>query len=64
MDGMLTFHSPRKVAIFWLGHLQEFESVEHFKQELLDYLNYYSRIKAKQKGLSSAIHRQQALSAA
>lgn len=49
-----------------LLYLQEFESVEHFKKELLDYLDYYNncRIKAKLKGLPPAIHRQQALSAA
>ena len=49
-----------------LLYLQEFESVEHFKQELLDYLDYYNnrRIKARLKGLPPAIHRQQALSAA
>ena len=46
--------------------LQKFESVEHFKLELLDYLDYYNhrRIKAKLKGLPPAIHRQLALSAA
>ena len=46
--------------------LQVFESMEHFKWELLDYLDYYNnrRIKAKLKGLPPAIHRQQALSAA
>ena len=39
--------------------------MEHFKQELLDYLDYNNRrIKAKLKGLPPAIHRQQALSAA
>ena len=49
-----------------LLYLQKFESVEHFKLELLDYLDYYNnrRIKAKPKGLPPAIHRQQALSAA
>ena len=49
-----------------LLYLQEFQSMEHFKQELLDYLDYYNnrRIKAKLKGLPPAIHRQQALSAA
>ena len=49
-----------------LLYLQEFESMEHFKAELLDYLDYYNnrRIKAKLKGLPPAIHRQQALSAA
>ena len=49
-----------------LLYLQKFESVEHFKLELLDYPDYYNncRIKAKLKGLPPAIHRQQALSAA
>ena len=49
-----------------LLYLQEFESMEHFKRELLDYLDYYNnrRIKAKLKGLPPAFHRQQALSAA
>ena len=49
-----------------LLYLQEFHSMEHFKQELIEYLNYYNnrRIKAKLKGLPPAIHRQQALSAA
>ena len=49
-----------------LLYLQEFESVEHFKLELLDYLDYYNnrRIKAKLKGLPPALHRHQALSAA
>ena len=46
-----------------LLYLQEFESMEHFKQELIAYLDYYNnyRGKAKLKGLPSAIHRQQAL---
>ena len=37
--------------------------MEHFKQELLDYLDYNNnrRIKAKLKGLPPAIHRRQAL---
>ena len=49
-----------------LLYLQEFQSTEHFKQELVAYLDYYNnrRIKAKLKGLPPAIHRQQALSAA
>ncbi len=49
-----------------LLYLQTFESMEHFKQELIDYLDYYNnrRIKAKLKGLPPALHRQQALSAA
>jgi putative transposase len=49
-----------------LLYLQEFCSMEHFKLELIEYLDYYNnrRIKAKLKGLPPAIHRQQALSAA
>ena len=49
-----------------LLYLQEFQSMEHFKQELIDYLDYYNnrRIKAKLRGLPPAIHRLQALSAA
>ena len=49
-----------------LLYLQEFQSMEHFKRELIEYLDYYNnrRIKAKLKGLPPAIHRQQALSAA
>ncbi len=40
--------------------------MEHFKQELMEYLNYYNnrRIKVKRKGLPPALHRQQVLSAA
>ncbi len=49
-----------------LLYLQEFESMEHFKRELNEYLDYYNnrRIKAKLKGLPPALHRQQALSVA
>ena len=49
-----------------LLYLQEFESMEHFKQELIQYLDYYNnlRIKVKLKGLPPALHRQQALLAA
>ncbi len=49
-----------------LLYLQEFVSMDHFKSELIEYLDYCSkrRAKAKQKGLPPAIHRQQALSAA
>ena len=49
-----------------LLYLQEFRSMEHFRQELIEYLDYYNnrRIKAKLKGLPPAIHRQQALSVA
>ena len=46
-----------------LLYLQEFESMEHFKTELIDYIDYYNnrRIKARLKGLPPALHRQQAL---
>ena len=46
-----------------LLYLQEFESMDHFKQELVEYLDYYNnrRIKVKLKGLPPALHRQQAL---
>jgi transposase InsO family protein len=49
-----------------LLYLQEFESMEHFTKELIDYLYYYNyrRCKAKLKGLPPAIHRQQALEVA
>ena len=49
-----------------LLYLQKFHSMQHFKQELIDYLDYYNnrRIKAKLKGLPPAVHRQQALSVA
>ena len=49
-----------------LLYLQEFDSMEHFKQELIAYLDYYNnhRIKAKLKGLPPVLHRQQALSVA
>lgn len=49
-----------------LFYLQEFKSMEHFRQELIEYSDYYNnrRIKAKLKGLPPAIHRQHALSAA
>ena len=46
-----------------LLYLQEFESMDHFKRELITYLDYYNnrRIKARLKGLTPALHRQQAL---
>lgn len=49
-----------------LLYLQDFESLEHFEQELVEYLDYYNnrRIKSNLKGLSPALHRQQALSVA
>ena len=58
-----SFFGPLKSELLYL---QDFESMEHFKRELVEYLDYYNnrRIKAKRKGLPPAIHRQQALSAA
>ena len=49
-----------------LLYLQKFQSMEQFKLELLDYLDYYNnrRIKAKLNGLPPAIHRQQTISTA
>lgn len=49
-----------------LLYLQDFNSIEHFKVELIDYIDYYNnlRINAKLKGLPPAIRRQQALKAA
>lgn len=49
-----------------LLYLQDFESMEHFEQELIAYLDYYNnrRIKIKLKGLPPALHRQQTLAAA
>lgn len=40
--------------------------MEHFKTELIDYLNYYNnrRAKSKLKGLPPAIHIQQTIKAA
>ena len=47
-----------------LLYLQDFHSMEHFKTEIINYMDYYNnrRIKIKLKGLPPAIHRQQALS--
>ena len=49
-----------------LLYLQDFDSLEHFKAELIDYLNYYNnrRIKLKLKGLTPAQHRYQTLQVA
>lgn len=46
-----------------LLYLQKFDSMEHFKLELIAYLDYYNnkRIKTKLNGLPPAIHRQQAI---
>lgn len=42
-----------------LLYLQEFESIAHFRQELIDYLDYYNhrRIKLKLRGLSPVNYR-------
>ena len=49
-----------------LFYLQGFDSPEHFKAELIDFLDYYNnrRIKAKLNGLTPAQHRSQALQTA
>jgi len=49
-----------------LLYLQTFDSVEHFVNELHDYIHYYNnhRIKAKLKGLSPVEYRTQSFSAA
>lgn len=48
-----------------LLYIQEFESSEHFKRELVEYLDYYNncRIKVVLSNLPPAVHRMQALSA-
>ncbi len=49
-----------------LLYLQNYDSMEHFKAELIDYLDYYNnrRIKLKLKGLTPAQHRCQTLQVA
>ena len=49
-----------------LLYLQKFKSMENFKAEMIEYIDYYNnrRIKARLKGLLPALHRQQALLAA
>ncbi len=46
-----------------LLYLQEFDSVQHFRDELVAYLDYYNNrmIKVTLKGLPPALHRRQAL---
>jgi putative transposase len=46
-----------------LLYLQKFDSLEHFNEELIDYLDYYNnrRLKQRLKGLTPAEHRRQAL---
>ncbi len=57
---MENFFGLRKSELLYL---QKFQSIEYFKQELVEYLDYYNnrRIKAKLKDLPPAIYRQQAL---
>ena len=49
-----------------LLYMKEFDSMDQFKAELIEYLDYYNnrRNKAKLKGLPPAVHRKQALEAA
>lgn len=49
-----------------LLYLKEFESIDHLKQELEQYIDYYNhkRIKAKLKGMSPVQYRIHTLSAA
>ena len=49
-----------------LLYLQEFESIEHFKKELIEYLSWYNekRIKVKLKGLTPLQFRNQSLKSA
>ena len=49
-----------------LLYLHEFESVEHFKKELIEYLTWYNekRIKVKFKGLTPLQFRNQSLKSA
>lgn len=62
----LILHSGRGRQYQRKQYLQKFQSMEHFEQELIEYLDYYKnlRITARLKGLPSVIHRQQALSVA
>lgn len=47
-------------------YLKEFESIQHFKDELVKYIHYYNhkRIKAKLKGMSPVQYRVHALQSA
>lgn len=46
-----------------LLYLQEFDSLEHFRNELEEYLDYYNnrRIKLNLNGLTPAMHRSQTI---
>ncbi len=70
LDEVVNFNGSRLEQLILLfckqtrrRYIQEFESMEHFKEELIDYIDYYNnrRIKARLKGLPPALHRQQAL---
>ena len=49
-----------------LLYLQEFDDIDHFKRELIEYIDWYNkhRIKTKLKGLSPIQYRTQSLSVA
>ena len=47
-----------------LLYLHDFDSMEHFKAELIDYLDYYNNRRIKLKGLTPAQHRYQTLQVA
>ncbi len=53
---------PDGTSLFLL-YLQDFRSMEHFKRDLVEYLDSCNnrRIREKLKGLPPVIHRQQAL---
>ena len=60
---MENFFRMLKTELFYP---QDFDSPEHFKAELIDFLDYYNnrRIKAKLTGLTPAQHRSQTLQTA
>jgi putative transposase len=60
---MENFFGLLKTELFYL---QEFDSIEHFRKELEDYIDYYNnkRIKCKLKGLSPVQYRIQSLKVA
>ena len=60
---MENFFGQRKGELLYL---QEFKSMEHFKSELIEYIDYYDNrcIRARRKGFPPTLHRQRALLAA
>ena len=48
-----------RVSFLERVYLQEFEPMEHFRKELIEYIDYYNNmhIKARLKGLQPALHR-------